>query len=57
MRAHPEESTPQGEGENVSHVSEIPPGSRSPDNNKTANSQRETAGTKILNKLTHKTIH
>ena len=47
--AHPEESSPQGEGENVSHVSETPPGSPSLDCNKRATSQRETAGTKILN--------
>ena len=49
--AHPEKSSPQGEGENVSHVSDTPPGSPSPDSNKTTTSQRETTGTKILNKI------
>ena len=44
--AHAEESSPPGEGKNVSHVSETPPGSPSPDIKQTVTSQRETAGTK-----------
>ena len=42
-------TSPADEGENVSHVSETPPGSPAPDTNELATSEEETAGTKILN--------
>ena len=42
-------SSPADEGENVSHVSETPPLSPSPDINEAATSEKETTGSKILN--------
>ena len=42
-------SSPADEGENVSHVSETPPQSPSPHTNEAATSEKESAGTKILN--------
>ena len=43
-----ESSSPADQGENVSHVSETPPGSPSPDTNEAATCEKETAGTKIF---------
>ena len=41
-------SSPADQGENVSHVSETPPGRPSPDTNEAATCEKETAGTKIF---------
>ena len=43
-----ESSSPADQGENISHVSETPPGNPSPDTNEAATCEKETPGTKII---------